>query len=532
MSQWPGALQVDSTCTLIEAVGRLDAAPDAPGLMIYSGGHDALPVSRRIVISGLAQTLSTSGASHLLLADLLAQWSAPMLELSPSLTLDEAIRFAIDRTPAARYEPILIRDDHTAPLMVDLRVLLLAQCEALERAVTEVGNARIAAEAAAAARTRFLISMSHEIRTPMTAIVGFAELIAAGSLSVADRNEHCEAVRRNASHLMAVINDLLDASKIESGKMTVEHIPCDPLACVEEAMDILRPAAYSKGLGFSRDIRGEIPGTIIADPLRLRQILLNLLSNAIKFTSSGSITVLISASGNTLQISVADTGHGMTPQQCISAFESFSQADQTISRRFGGSGLGLSISRQLAALMGGALTCESTPGRGSTFTLTLPCSTAGISIADAPSRRHAEPPGNQASQPLRGVRILLADDAADIRRLLQTLLAQAGAEVITACDGLAAVQTALAATEPEAPRIDLVLMDSEMPLLDGIQATRILRAKQFTAPIIALTAHNTHAHRGLCLDAGCNDLLVKPADRAALIHAVAQWALHTRAAAA
>jgi len=528
MAQWPGALRLSESCTLAEAVSRLDAAPDAPGLMVERGGRPPLPISRSAVTSGITQMLTVSGASRTPLAGFVNQWATPLLELPSSTLLGDAVRAAVSRDAAARFEPILITDPDGPTLMVDLGILLLAQCSALEGAVGAISAAKVAAEDAAAVRTRFLVGLGHEIRTPMTAIVGFAEYLAGNSLSSAERAEHGAAIRRNADHLLAVINDLLDASKFESGKMTVERIACDPLQCIDVAMDILRPAAINRGLIFTRTVRGGIPPVIYADPLRLRQILLNLLSNAIKFTDHGSVTVEVSGDSSVLapalRISVIDTGPGMTSLQCREVFAGFSQADQSISRRFGGSGLGLSISRLFAQLMGGRLTCESIPGRGSTFTLTINTRTCSESAQQSPLVTVHGDDTDSTQHTLNGLRILLAEDGPDNQRLLHTHLARAGAEVILASDGFAAVQAAMA-PEFGAPPIDVILMDHEMPVMDGLQATRVLRSRHYTGPIIALTAHDSEEHRKRCLQEGCDDYLVKPIDRHKLIQTAARWAI-------
>jgi len=527
MAQWPGALRLSDSCTIAEAVSRLDAAPDAPGLMVERCGRAPLPISRIAVTSGITQMLTVSGASGMPLAGFVNQWATPLLELPSSTLLGDAVRAAVSRNAATRFEPILITDPERPTLMVDLRILLLAQCSALEGAVGAISAAKIAAEDAVAARTRFLVGLGHEIRTPMNAIVGFAEYLAGNSLSSTERAEHGAAIRRNADHLLAVVNDLLDASKIESGKMTVERIACDPLQCIDVAMDILRPAAQSRGLTFTRAVRGTIPRVIDADPLRLRQILLNLLSNAIKFTERGSVTVEVACDPSihtpALRISVIDTGPGMTDAQCREVFAGFSQADGTISRRFGGSGLGLSISRQFAQLMGGRLTCDSAPGRGSTFTLTIGTRASTQSLLPPQLFVNHGDHTNSTSHALTGLRILLAEDGPDNQRLLHAHLARAGAEVILAADGFAAVQAAMA-PEFGAPPIDVILMDHEMPVMDGLQATRVLRSRHYTGPIIALTAHDSEQHRVRCLQEGCDDFLVKPIDRQNLIQTVARWA--------
>ncbi len=514
MPQWPSALRVEGDATLAEVIGRLDAAPDAPGVLVAIYGGAPVPVTRSTVASKLAQCLASGRTPHASIGGLLTQWDRPVLELADTTALNEAVKCAVQRPPESRFEPVVIRDRFGAATMVDLRVLLLTQCTQLETAFEEVSAAKAEVESAAAARTQFLVGLGHEIRTPMTAIVGFAELLASDGLTPSEREQNSAAIRRNADHLMAVVNDLLDASKLEAGKMTVESIAFEPLACVDEAVAILRPAAENRGLRLERTVSSELPKSITADPLRLRQIVLNLLSNAIKFTAHGSVHVDVvyetAAPRPQLKVVVRDTGQGMTEQQCVQVFEAFNQADTSIARRFGGSGLGLSISRQLATLMGGTLECVSRPGEGSTFTLT---------IADAGAERTAIPDAEHAGKRLQGLRVLLAEDSVDTQRLIRTHLSNAGAEVVVVGDGVAAVRTALGT--PGGRGFDVVLMDSEMPGMHGVQATQLLRARQYVGVILALTAHTSEEHRVQCLRAGCNGVLTKPIRRADLLEGIA-----------
>lgn len=529
LAAWPGggALRVDAGDPLIEVVSRLDAAADAPGLFIRSGRgpqRRLTAVPRRLIAATVARLLAAHGDTNVPVGTFLDEWREPMLALDPSTTLSEAVKAAIARDPARRYDPVLIELEGATPAMIDLRVLLMAQCAALETTIQRIESERIAAEHAAEARTRFLVHMGHEIRTPMTAILGFADLLGGDTLSAPERAEHGRAVRRNADHLLQMLNELLDASKLESGKMTIEATACDPLACIDDAIAILRPAARTKGLALSRTLRSDIPGTILSDPLRLRQIMLNLMTNAIKFTEHGEVGIDIEADApaigreRTLTIRVCDTGPGMTAEQCREVFEGFNQADSSIARKFGGTGLGLSISRQLAELMGGTLTCSSMPGAGSTFTLVLKATPAVTNSTPAPTA-----PARDTSRSLDGLRILIAEDGIDNERLIRTHLARAGAEVISVLDGAAAVKVLLNPT-PAAPAFDVVLMDVEMPVLDGLKATRILRARGYSRPIVAMTAHDSDSHRHLCLEAGCSDHFVKPIRRELLIDSVRRHA--------
>ncbi len=382
-------------------------------------------------------------------------------------------------------------------------------------------EARRAAQEASRLKSEFLATMSHEIRTPMTALVGYTELLGDADLSPAERAECLATVRRNGEHLMAIVNDILDLSKIESGRMTIERMACSPFALVAEVAAVLRTRAAHDGLDFEVGYRSPLPETIETDPTRLRQILLNLVGNAIKFTPRGSVRLEVGPVEDTrLRFEVIDTGIGLDAEQQARLFTAFSQADASTTRRFGGTGLGLAISKRLAGMLGGDLRVRSLPGEGSTFTLTIDVgSLAGVRLLDRPPevRAAAERPEPSADerQALRG-RILLAEDGLDARRLLARHLRAAGAEVETAENGLVACELALRAAEAGAP-YDLILMDMQMPELDGYAAAARLRAAGYRGPIVALTAHAMEDERARCLGAGCDGFATKPILRRALI---------------
>jgi len=382
-------------------------------------------------------------------------------------------------------------------------------------------EARRAAQEASRLKSEFLAHTSHEIRTPMTALVGYTELLGDPDLSPAERAEGLATVRRNGEHLMTIVNDILDLSKIESGRMTIERMACSPFALVAEVAAVLRPRAAHDGLDVEVGYRSPLPETIETDPTRLRQILLNLVGNAIKFTPRGSVRLEVGPVEDTrLCFEVIDTGIGLDAEQQARLFTAFSQADASTTRRFGGTGLGLAISKRLAGMLGGDLRVRSVPGEGSTFTLTIDVgSLAGVRLLDRPPevRAAAERPEPSADerQALRG-RILLAEDGLDARRLLARHLRAAGAEVETAENGLVACELALRAAEAGAP-YDLILMDMQMPELDGYAAAARLRAAGYRGPIVALTAHAMEDERARCLGAGCDGFATKPILRRALI---------------
>ena len=382
-------------------------------------------------------------------------------------------------------------------------------------------EARRAAQEASRLKSEFLAHTSHEIRTPMTALVGYTELLGDPDLSPAERAEGLATVRRNGEHLMTIVNDILDLSKIESGRMTIERMACSPFALVAEVTAVLRPRAAHDGLDVEVGYRSPLPETIETDPTRLRQILLNLVGNAIKFTPRGSVRLEVGPVEDTrLRFEVIDTGIGLDAEQQARLFTAFSQADASTTRRFGGTGLGLAISKRLAGMLGGDLRVRSLPGEGSTFTLTIDVgSLAGVRLLDrppdVPAAAERREPSAHAPQALRG-RILLAEDGLDARRLLARHLRAAGAEVETAENGLVACELALRAAEAGAP-YDLILMDMQMPELDGYAAAARLRAAGYRGPIVALTAHAMEDERARCLGAGCDGFATKPILRRTLI---------------
>ncbi len=436
-------------------------------------------------------------------------------------------------------------------------------------------KAKETAEAAAQAKTQFLANMSHEIRTPMTSILGYTEMLL-NDPAFADENsggppvaepcrsviEHsrnaAKVVRNNAEYLLSIINDILDFSKMEVGKTTIETIPVPMQQFMHEIAAVHAMQAKNKNLEFTIKALTLLPEKMNTDPLRLKQILVNLIGNAIKFTSEGGVVVSIAwladdgtekpaASGSdngspkstpcrgTLRFTVRDTGIGIAPEYLTSLFTPFQQADSSTTRKFGGTGLGLAISKRLILLLGGDLTVSSQTGRGSLFTLTLPQSfpdgTAWISMENHfefrdgkihPVQRPSQAGSSETpkiDQPLKGISVLLAEDGKDNQRLFAFLLTKAGAEVVIADNGLIARQLAKEYWQNETP-FDVVLMDMQMPVMDGYTATAKLRKEGYQFPIVALTAHAMQDERQRCLSAGCNDYAAKPILRDALIDSV------------
>ncbi|HTO53007.1 MAG TPA: response regulator [Myxococcota bacterium] len=409
------------------------------------------------------------------------------------------------------------------------------------RAWTSFANARAAADAARnaalaadQAKSEFLANMSHEIRTPLTAILGFTEEL----IDEAERNGQSLGpdpalltVKRNGHHLLAIVNDVLDLARIEAGKLTVDLQASPLLRVVGDVVALLRPRAVERQLRLDVRLRGPVPETITTDATRLHQILVNLVGNAIKFTEHGGVTLRLEhlpASGarpSLIAIDVIDTGIGLGSADHGRIFEAFAQGDASLTRRHGGAGLGLTISRALARLLGGDITVESATA-GSVFRTTIATGDlSAVRMLDtlaSDSLRPTTParsrPALREREPLRG-RVLLAEDGPDNQALISNLLRRAGLDVDLANDGQIACEKTHAARDAGAP-YELILMDMQMPLMTGYEATAALRRDGVTTPILALTAQAMTGDRDKCLAAGCDEYLSKPIDRDRLLQLV------------
>ncbi len=396
----------------------------------------------------------------------------------------------------------------------------------------ELVLARAAAESASRAKSEFLANMSHEIRTPLTAILGFSELLRDEdglAAAPATRLSYLDTVRDAGQHLMTVLNDILDLSKIEANRLTVETVDTPLIRLLGEVASLLRPHALAKGLALDAVLGSPLPDRVLSDPTRLRQILMNLLANAIKFTNAGEVTFRAHAAtrdgSRRLVIDVEDTGPGLSAEQSERLFSAFTQADGTVTRQHGGTGLGLVISRRLARLMGGDVTLARTaPGRGTCFRVDLPLVPAdgACEVSSLATVRDGGPAPPAASEiALRG-RILLAEDGRVNQQLVSTILRRAGARVFVAENGKIAL-TMLDEAEQNGRPFDLLLTDMQMPEMDGYTLARTLRERGSTVPIIALTANSMLEDREKCLAAGCDDYGSKPIDRPALLATCARW---------
>jgi PAS domain S-box-containing protein len=397
--------------------------------------------------------------------------------------------------------------------------------------ITEARELRESAEAASRAKSEFLANMSHEIRTPLTAILGYTDLLrdaeSGDAGSPAARLETIETIRAAGEHLVTIINDILDLSKIEAGRVTVERTPTDLAAMLWDMQSMMRPRTEPKEIALACALATPTPRVILTDPTRLRQVLLNLVGNACKFTQRGEVRVVVGVAtdegGDRLRIDVEDTGPGMDASQTRSLFRPFSQADSSTTRRFGGTGLGLSISRRLAGLLGGDVTLvRTTPGEGS-------CFRAEIALEAAPGSPVMEclpevSPGSGAPAPAVRVesisgRVLLVEDGPDNRRLIATILQRAGCEVALAANGVEALALIDGAPAP----FDLIVSDMQMPEMDGYTLARTLRERGDDTPLVALTAHAMTEDRDRCLEAGCDAYASKPVDRQRLLSICAAW---------
>ena len=468
---------------------------------------------------------------------LLTFWSVAILSstlIRRSLVPIEQLREGTDRLAAGDYD---------TPVSIDSGDEFQDLGESFNTMARRIVERTQQLERASRAKMEFLANMSHELRTPMTAILGYLDLCRDPGIDDQELRAYLAIIESNGKHLLRVINDVLDVSKAEADRMTVEHERCSPEEIVRGVIDLMGPIASDKGLRLDLELEPGLPPYILSDSVRLKQILLNVVGNALKFTSEGAVGVQVGTAvaddRRQIVFTVRDTGEGMTEEQLEAIFDPFVQADTSTTRRFGGTGLGLAISRTLAVALGGGITCESELAVGSTFVISIDAGTPahldvggearadGVEESAAASvgrdRESEGAPGEERPLAHVGRPVLLVEDVPVNRKLAKIVLTKAGLEVDEAENGAIAVDMALAALEAGRPYA-VVLMDIQMPVMDGLTATRTLREQGYDHPIVALTSHSMPEERTRCFDVGCDGLAGKPIDKPELFGLIARLA--------
>jgi len=418
-----------------------------------------------------------------------------------------AYEAAVDRNERIYW--IAILSGTSAVLMtIIIAIIVIRRTVHAEASLDE---ARVAAQTATEMKSQFLANMSHEIRTPLTAVIGYADTLLERDITENDREHSATRILNNGRHLLHIINDILDISKIEAGQLSVEMLPVSQVQLMMDVDSLIGSPIRDKGLVFNIKYQFPIPEKIDTDPTRLKQILLNLLGNAEKFTEQGSITLGVKylPETNQMRYEVTDSGVGMSQEEQSRLFKPFSQADESTTRKFGGTGLGLYISRQLAQMLGGELVCQSAKGQGSKFVATIAANVqqdaSFIESLDVlPARQNTRE--RDAAPSLSGV-VLLAEDNPDNQRLISMYIRNTGADAVVVSNGQEAVEQAIA------NHFNLIMMDMQMPVMGGAEAVRWLREIGNQTPIAMLTANAMKEEKDRCIRLGANDFLTKPVDK-------------------
>ena len=434
-----------------------------------------------------------------------------------SLTAEQEYNEALQRNTKI-YTYVLTLGGVVVMITLITAFIVIKRTSRIEASLVE---ARVAAQNTTELKSQFLANMSHEIRTPLTAVLGFADNLRESGLNEADRHLSINSIIRNGHHLLQVINDILDISKIEAKQLAIEHINVSPIRLIADIDSLMGARVRDKGLKFSIDYRLPLPRTIISDPTRLKQILLNLCSNAAKFTEAGGVEIQVSYQlmEDKMQFVVKDSGIGMSREEIDKLFKPFSQADESTTRKYGGTGLGLYISKQLAQMLGGDLSCVSEAGKGSVFTLKVKARVKADAefIYDLRSVSSQEMENKTVEIPRLEGEILLVEDSTDNQALISMYIRKTGARVTMADNGQRAIELALE------KNYDLILMDMQMPIMGGVDAVKWLRQTGNQTPIVMLTANAMKAERDKCINLGANDFLTKPIESAQFYQALARY---------
>lgn len=420
-----------------------------------------------------------------------------------------------ERTLIVNSAPMVGENDELRGVFIGLEDVTV-----LEQKEIEHKKLREEAERANSAKSEFLARMSHEIRTPMNAILGFTDVLRRGfDQDATERDEYLNTIHSSGEHLLSLINDILDLSKVESGRMELEIAKCSPHKIILETLKVLRVKAEEKGISLDYVPSDGLPEYIYGDSVRLRQIVTNLVGNAIKFTEKGSVEVRVCMTGRALELSVVDSGIGIKKEALSRIFQPFSQADSSVTRKFGGTGLGLAISKRFAEMMGGGIRVTSEVGVGTSFIVQLdPGQIDEFRRVDADEALSSLIASEATvwEADLQGCRILVVDDGDSNRKLLRLFLERAGAEIVEAVNGKEAVDLM------ETTKFEVVLMDMQMPVMDGYSAATLLRSRGDETPVVALTAHAMKEDEDKCIAAGCSHFLPKPINSNDLLRLVGE----------